>query len=449
MAFLDIFKSKQLSNIEERVNQLAEAFVVTSNYPYMQPINNIGTYTPGVDYNVTGSAMRISTFFTCVLVRAEALSTLPCGVFQSTDKGAVPAYTDPAYTLLHNKPNPFQTAADFWKTVSAHIDNNGNCYAIITYSGRFQPVRFDIDDDPDGVSISRTDSGNKVFTIKGKTYRDWEVLHFKDLSMDGVYGCSKVRYNASTLDYSKYLRTYGKNAINTRPPGYFSTEQSYDMVKKQEGNLSDSWKTRIAGGDVPVLPFGLKFNPMMINPDDAQYLDSIDATEESICGFMRVPPTLVQNYKRATFANAEQQDLVFVKYTMLPLITNIEQECNAKLFAEGNAQSANPKYVKFNVNAFMRGDYRTRTDGYRTLIQTGAMTINEARALEEMGPVEGGDKNFLPMNLISLDKYEAFIDKLTEPIPTNAGNEGGADPSQRAIQELLKSFKNGAHVNGH
>lgn len=460
MGLFDFFggSKKQLASIEERLNQVDQYFNgISGNYPY---INNLGTYTPGVDYDGGQmSAMRISTYFTCLLVRAEAWSTLPGSVMQDTDKGPRTAYENAAYQLIHNKPNPFQNACDFWKSVSAHIDNCGNCYAIISYSGRFQPSRIDLVENPSSVVISRTDAGNKLFIINGKVYKDWEVLHFKDLSLDGVYGCSKIEYNASTLGYAKNLRKYGTNAIGVKPPGYFSTDQGYDAVKKAEEAISKSWKDGISGGGVPLLPFGLKYNPLMISPDDAQYLDAIGATKEDIYGFMRVPPALAQNYEHATYANAEQQDLVFVKYTMLPLITNVEQECNSKLFAEGNAESKNPYYVKFNVNAFMRGDFRTRTDGYRTLIQTGVMSVNDVARLEDWPQVEGGDERYLPMNLIPLSQQKEFIKKLSEPVPTNVGDAGGGDNAQKAgrSEDILNALgiiynttkKNGHTVNGN
>jgi HK97 family phage portal protein len=299
------------------------------------------------------------------------------------------------------------------------------------------------------VQILKTDNGSALFEHNGKRYQDYEILHFKDLSLDGFYGCSKIKYNSSTVNYAGKLRNYGSNAIGAKPPGFFSTEANYDVVKKQEGNLQKRWSENIAEGKTPVLPFGLKWNNVMIPPGDAQYLESIGATKEDIWGIFRIPPTLAQNYERATFANAEQQDLVFIKYTMLPMITNIEQECNAKLFAEGNYESATPYYVKFNVNAFMRGDFATRTQGYKTLWERGLITGNMVADLEDWNHFEGGDRRFVPMNMVPLDMLEEFLAKLTKPVDSNAGNEGG-DPDTSARNEFYKTMvKNGHKVNGH
>lgn len=420
-------------------------------YDYLNSaINNIstsGTY-PDVSYL---SAMRISTVFTCVLVRAESLSSLPGSVMQSTEKGSRVAYNHPVYRLIHNKPNPFQTASSFWKSVSAHIDVYGNCFAKVSYSGRYQPTRIDLIEEPLDVQIKESENGNAYYEYDGKLYKDYEMLHFKDMSLDGYYGCSKIKLNADTIGYSGKLRAFGRNAIGTKPPGYFTTEQPFDVIKKQQQGLTEGWSENIANGKTPFLPMGLKYMNLQISPGDAQYLEAIQATKEDIYGIFRVPPTLAQNYERATFANAEQQDLVFVKHTMLPIITNIEQECNAKLFSEANSTSDTPYYVKFNVNAFMRGDFKSRAEGYRLLFNIGAIDGDTIAELEDWNKWEGGNERFVPMNMIPLSKVNEFVDKLTEPISTNTGNEGGGDNSQRSSQDIEGIIYNQRkkNLNGH
>jgi HK97 family phage portal protein len=388
----------------------------------------------------TLTAMRISTVFTCVMVRAESLSTLPVSVMQSTNGGSRVAYSHPVYRLIHTKPNPFQTASSFWKSVSAHIDLYGNCFAIVSYSGRYQPTRIDLVEDPSSVQILESESGNAYYEYNGKRYQDYEILHFKDISLDGYYGCSRIQQNADTIGYAGSLRKYGRNSIKNRVEGYFTTQAPFDLIRAQEKNLQAGWKDAAAEGKIPFLPLGLKFERFGISPNDAQYLESINATKEDIYGIFRIPPTLAQNYERATFANAEQQDLVFVKHTMLPIITNIEQECNAKLFSEANATSDTPYYVKFNVNAFLRGDFTTRTQGYKTLWERGLITGNMVADFEDWNHYEGGDERFIPMNMIPLSQVKEFIAGLSKPVNSSAGNDGGADNQARSlgIDDLLK-----------
>jgi HK97 family phage portal protein len=416
-----------------------------SGYPYsfldglFQQLQNIG-YDADVVVNST-TAMRISTAFTCVLVRGESLASLPASVKQSTSSGSRTATNHSAHHLIHDKPNPFQNASEFWQTVSAHIDLEGEAIAIISFSGRWMPSRIDLIPNPKDVDVVVVD-GRPWYKYKGVVYEDWKVLHFKDLSLDGIRGCSKIQYNAETLGYAAKLKAYGKKAIGNKPPGYFSTDAPYDTVQKQQDNIAKAWKEKIAAGDAPTVPFGLKYNSLMINPGDAQYLDAVNATKEDIYGIFRVPPTLAQNYERATFANAEQQDLVFTKYTMLPLITKIEQECNAKLFAESNRQSAEPYYVKFNVAAFMRGDFKSRTEGYRTLFNCGLVDGDTVAELEDWNKWEGGNLRLVPMNMIPLSKAEQYAEKLIESLeaPPPSGNDDAPDKEGQKRFDALKGF---------
>jgi HK97 family phage portal protein len=414
---------------------------IRSGFPYVFPdgivdfIRSITSATNDNDIVITpATALRISTFFTCVLVRAESLASLPASVKQYTSEGSRTAYNHPAHYLIHNRPNPFQTASDFWETVSAHIDTQGEAIGIISFSGRWMPTAINLVPCPQDVQV-KVYHGRPYYEYNGVVYEDWQVLHFKDLSLDGIRGCSKVRYNAETLGYAAKLKSYGKKAIGSKPPGYFSTDAPYETVKTQQDNIAKAWREKIAAGDPPTVPFGLKYNSLMINPEDAQYLEVIGATKEDIYGFCRVPPTLAQNYLRATFANAEQQDLVFIKYTMLPLITKIEQECNSKLFSEANKTASEPYYIKFNVSAFMRGDFKSRSEGYARLFNIGAIDGDTIAELEDWNKWEGGNQRFVQMNMMPLNRVNDVIDALTK----GEQPEAVKDDQQRTIGYKLNN----------
>lgn len=438
------FFSSDLSAKEERSYHHLQQL---TNFVY--GLNNIGTWSP--DYDTCNlSAMRLATVYACVLVRAESLSTLPASVKQDTEKGSIEAVDSPVYKLIKHRPNPFQTACDFWKTVSAYLDLTGNCFCLITRSGRFQPERIDILDTVScGVEVLKSNSGECYYRHNGKTYKDYEILHFKDLSLDGYYGCSRIAWNKDTVGYAHKLKKFGNMSVGTKPNGYFSTEQSFDVVKKQEASLSEGWNSNIAAGNTPVLPFGLKYNNLQLTPGDAQYLEAVGATKEDICSIFRVPPSLIQDYARATWSNAEQQDLVFVKYTLLPMITNIEQECNYKLFPDNNYSSKKPYYVKFNVNAFMRGDFATRTQGYTTLWERGLITGNMVADLEDWNHFEGGDERFVPLNMIPLSSMNEYVKKVTN-IPESkplGGGLGQNENNQESIDDFIQRL--GKKKNGN
>lgn len=376
------------------------------------------------------TAMRIAAVFSCVLVRAESLASIPFSVMQDTKAGTVKAYSHPVHYLLKVRPNKRQTAADFWKTVSVQIDLEGESIAIIKYSGRMIPVELKLVKRAKEVEVFEVDD-NIYYRIKGKVYHDWEVLHFKDLSIDGERGMSKIEYNAKTVGYSHKLANFADKSIGVKPPGYFTTTSNPngDAVKA----LKKDWNESIDDGEVPLLPFGLDYKHLSISPQDAQYLDSKKSTKEDICGIFRVPPSFIQDYGRATWANSEQQDLVFTKYTMTPTVTNIEQECNYKLFSEANKTSAEPFYVKGNMNALLRGDFKSRTEGYKTLFDRGLINGDMVAELEDWNKWEGGDRRFVPMNMVPLDRVDGYIDKVSEVPKESNNNDENMNEAQRAL----------------
>jgi hypothetical protein len=134
---------------------------------------------------------------------------------------------------------------------------------------------------------------------------------------------------------------------------------------------------------------------------------------------------------------------------MLPLVTSIEQECNSKLFSEANKTSSTPYYVKFNVNAFMRGDFASRTQGYKTLWERGLINGDMVADLEDWDHYEGGDRRFIPMNMMPLDKVDEFIKQLTAPKNTNVADEGGNNQERGIKLEDIYNALKRHNLNGH
>ncbi|MBU6956007.1 phage portal protein [Hahella sp. HN01] len=115
-----------------------------------------------------------------------------------------------------------------------------------------------------------------------------------------------------------------------------------------------------------------------------------------MAGFFRVPPHMIGDLERATFSNIEHQDLAFARHTLIPYCTRIEKRINKSLLSDKERAAY---FAKFNINALMRGDMKTRSEYYTAMIQNGVMSPNEVRILEDMNPREGGDTYLTPLNM--------------------------------------------------
>lgn len=359
-------------------------------------------------------AIKIAAVYTCLNILGETFGSLPFDVKQDTAKGRITRKDHPVYKLIHDRPNPFTNAFDFWSTTVKLIKGWGNSYARIQRMNG-DPVALWLVH-PSDVQIIKSQSAifYKIIST-GEILNHTEILHFKNFSLDGIIGLSAIDENRVTVGHAKKLKEYNSSLVGNRPYGYLSAEsppkdtnQLSNVKKMWSGDKSQSPIEK--AGDIPLLYGGVKFNPLTLPADAVAYIESADLTEQEIYGILRVPPTLGQNYKRATFSNAEQQDLVFSKYS-LATRTGIEQECNAKLFREDNYDSNEPFYVKFNLKGILAGDIKTRKEFYTSMITLGVFSQNIVLDLEDMERFEGGDRRYIQGAMVPLDLIDEFVKK--------------------------------------
>lgn len=378
-------------------------------------------------------AMRITTVWTCQLILAETLSSLTWGAYRTTKTGRELIEGHPVNLIFKSGPNTWMTFADFLKALIWSASGWGGGYAEIIRNEYNEAVGLNFWDCPGEVLVGKDSAGVPLYSYKGKTYRAEDLIIIKRFSLDGYTPLSPIRWNSESLGFAIKTNKFRNLTFGTKPPGYLSSDAV--ITKEQMPGIvehaSSFKRATLETGEIPVLMNGLKYNPVSFSPADLQLLEQNKSTKEDIYAMFRIPPVFAQNYDRATFDNAGNQDLLLGKYTLLPWITTIEQEFNKKLFkADENA------YVKGNMNVLMRADYKTRTEGYAKLWAIGAISINQIAEMEEMESVPDGDRRFVPMNMMPLDRADDIINKLT------------AASSQKVTRELRAELeKMGVTIN--
>ena len=187
-----------------------------------------------------------------------------------------------------------------------------------------------------------------------------------------------------------------------RPSGILT----HPNTVKNPKAVRESWNTAYGGSSnanrVAILEEGMTFTPLSIPNNEAQFLETRKFQVDEICRIFRVPPHLVGNLEHATFSNIEHQSIDFAVHTIRPWLVRIEQAMNRALFTE---QEKGRFYVQFNIDGLMRGDYKSRMEGYAIARQNGWMSANDIRALENQNPIpagEGGDAYLVNGNMISI-----------------------------------------------
>jgi HK97 family phage portal protein len=176
-----------------------------------------------------------------------------------------------------------------------------------------------------------------------------------------------------------------------------------------------------------VLEEGMKYTPISISPEQAQFLETRKFQINEIARIFRVPPHMVGDLEKSSFSNIEQQSLEFVKYTLDPWVVRWEQALARTLFTP---EEKKKYFFRFNVEGLLRGDYVSRMSGYATARQNGWMSANDIRELENLDRIpaeDGGDMYLVNGNMLPLTKAGAFANT----------NEDGKEEDLDEEQEVL------------
>ena len=362
------------------------------------------------------TALQTTAVYACVRILAETIASLPLHTYRYSPGGKEKALDHPLYYLLHSEPNPEMTSFVFRETLMGHLLLWGNAYAQIIRDGRgrvlgLYPLL------PSKMLVNRTDQGILYYQYEkdGRTYflPNSDVLHIPGLGFDGLVGYSPIAMAKNAIGMAIATEEYGaKFFANGASPGGVL---EHPGVVKDPGKVRESWNAVYQGSGnahrVAVLEEGMKFQPIGIPPEQAQFLETRKFQIEEICRIFRVPPHLVASLDRATFSNIEHQSISFVDNTIVPWVSRFEQSMQRALFSEAEKRTF---FVKFNLNGRLRGDAAARAAFYQTMRQNGIMSANDIRELEEMNLIPdelGGNKLLVNGNFVDMAHAGAWTSK--------------------------------------
>ena len=371
------------------------------------------------------NAVQMSTVYACVRVIAETIASLPLAVYEETETGSHKATEHPLYRILHDEPNPEMTSFVLREVMLSHLLLWGNSYCQIIRTGKnhiaglypLLPDRMEVDRDSKTGALVYTYTTTEGNAVKLKPS---DVLHIPGLGFDGIMGYSPIALEKNAIGLGIAAEEYGSTFFKNgaRPSGVLTHPNTVRDPKRLRDNWNATYGGSSNGGKVAILEENMSFTPISLRNDEAQFLETRKFQVEEICRIYRVPPHLVGNLDQATFGNIEHQSIDFATHTIRPWLVRIEQAMNRALFADSEKTgSAGGRrfYVQFNLDGLMRGDYKSRMEGYAIARQNGWMSANDIRALENLNPIseeEGGSTylvngNMVPVNLCGITQLIA------------------------------------------
>ena len=401
------------------------------------------------------SAMQMTAVYSCVRILAEAVAGLPLHLYKYTDNGGKEKALDhPLYRLLHDEPNPEMSSFVFRETLMTHLLLWGNAYAQVIRNGKNEVIAL-YPLMPNKMTVDRDERGQLYYSynrgqdeaIKSKEdtviLRQSDVLHIPGLGFDGLVGYSPIAMAKNAIGMAIACEEYGaKFFANGATPGGVL---EHPGTIKDPQRVRESWQTAFGGSSnsnkVAVLEEGMKYTPISISPEQAQFLETRKFQINEIARIFRVPPHMVGDLEKSSFSNIEQQSLEFVKYTLDPWVVRWEQSIQRSLLS---LEEKKDYFVKFNVEGLLRGDYQSRMNGYAIGRQNGWMSTNDIRELENLDRIpaeEGGDLYLINGNMLPLKNAGAFAN-------TTPNDDGKEEETDEEVLEVDESGADGDLSDG-
>lgn len=379
------------------------------------------------------SSMQMTAVYSCVRILAEAVAGLPLHLYKYNESGGKErAAENQLYFLLHDEPNPEMTSFVFRETLMTHLLLWGNAYAQLIRNGKGEVIAL-YPLMPNRMTVDRDNKGRLYYQYwrgkdEAKLSRDnivilqpSDVLHIPGLGFDGLVGYSPIAMAKNAVGMAIACEEYGaKFFANGATPGGIL---EHPGIIKDPAKVRESWNAVYQGSSnahrIAVLEEGMKYTPIGISPEQAQFLETRKFQINEIARIFRVPPHMVGDLEKSSFSNIEQQSLEFVKYTLEPWLVRWEQAMVRSLLSKTEKEQY---FIKFNVDGLLRGDYESRMNGYATARQNGWMSANDIRQLENLDRIskkEGGDLYLINGNMTKLADAGIFAAKQSKETEEN------------------------------
>lgn len=363
--------------------------------------NQSGTYVS------QDSVFKVNAIFSAVSLIADTIASLPVDAYIRLDGERrafrpKPAWvTRPDIDLVSKEP--------FYNSVIISLLLDGNAFVRVFRNAQGRPVNLVVLN-PLDVEVTRNGIGRVMYRLQSSdTLLDSEeILHLIDTLKPGhIRGTSRVDALKDNFGLAIALESYAARFFGQGVSTAGHIEFPGNLTPEQARDLSDGFSARHGGfrksHKIGVLSAGAKFVSTNLENDKAQFIDSRRMAVEDVARAFKIPPHLLGLPGTTSYASVEQNNIAFVTHTLRPIISIIENAFSTLLTAEPGGENA---FIKFTLDGLLRGDANSRFSAYSQGLQTGWLTINDVRRLEDLPAVEGGDITRVPLQNIDIGAAE-------------------------------------------
>lgn len=383
------------------------------------------------------TAMNYSAVWCATRILSETVAQLPLVMMKQTGKMKERATGHRLYRVLHDQPNPENDTFTFRDMLTACLVNAGTCYAEKVRDGRgnivelwpihtsrIPPTNIGRDKDTGELFYRVLNDGQPASDIP-----DSDMLRVVGpLSTDGITGKGIIRQARESIGLGLETERFGAAFFGNDARPSILLRPKIALSEKAHQNLRRSWNRLYQGAGksnrVGVLEEEIAVEKLGVPPEDAQFLQTRQHNITEIARWYRIPPHMLADLSRATFSNIEHLGIEFVMYALTPWLRRWEEALRSQLLTEEEQQD---HLIRFNVNALLRGDAKSRSQFYREMFGIGAFSINDILELEDRNPIEDGDEHYRPLNMAPVWQEVPLKVAQSQPAtPPPQDDDGGA-----------------------
>jgi HK97 family phage portal protein len=359
--------------------------------------NQSGTYV------TQDTVFKVNAIYSAVALLADTISTLPLDAYIRIDGERRAFRPRPAW--IQRPDVDLISKEPFYNSVIVSLLLDGNAFVRVyrDASGRVLNL---VVLNPSDVEVVRNGIGRVMFRLQtsDELLSSEQILHIVDVLKPGhIRGISRVEALKDNFGLAIALESYAARFFGQGVSMAGHIEFPANLTPEQARDLSDGFSARHGGfrksHKVGVLSGGAKFVSTSIENDKAQFLDSRRMAVEDVARAFNIPTMFLGLPGTNTYSSAEQNAIQFVTHTVRPLVQKLEGAFSTLLNTEPGGEFA---FVKFSIDGLLRGDANSRFAAYSNGLQSGWLTLNDVRRLEDLAPLEGGDTARVPLANISL-----------------------------------------------
>lgn len=371
------------------------------------------------------TALQVSAVWACVRLISQTVASLPLVVYRKTPGGRVIDTTHWLAKLMAGKPNQYQTRYEFWEHQIANLALHGNFYNRVTHIGGIPRAILPMNPLQTETKLIDGKVVHLFTTDGGVTALASESVWHARMNADLIVGRSPLQFGRNIIGVAQAV----EQSVSTlylnggKPSGVLSFDRL--LTSEQRTQIRESFGTLTTGTDdrLLVLEMGAKFDAVSLSPQEMEVLSSRKYQVDDIARWFGVPSVLINQNEGSTTLGSSTAEIIaaFYKLNLRPYLEAIENSVTTHLLSDSDRALYE---VEFDFEGLLRADQATRFEGYRVAITSALMTPNEARRLEWLPDVAGGDQLFMQGAMLPIDKLGQVPPTAALPKPPGGTPDG-------------------------